>query len=112
LLNRLLLLLRVERLLHLDVRLYLGCISGTGKVVATYDVVVDVNFDIASSRSCLGCGCRRSLHSYGEVPFEQGIFCGHTLDVIRDHLCLNWLRYLHRLLLLKLEGRFVDLPRL
>ena len=104
--------LRVERLLHVDVRFYLGSISGTGKVVATYDVVVDINFNIASSRSCLGCGCSsRCLYSNGKVAFEQRIFCGHALDVICDHLGLNGLRYLHRLVL-KLKGRFVDLPRL
>ncbi len=103
--------LRVERLLHLDVRLYLGCRSGTGKVVATYDVVIDINFNIASSRSCLGCGCRRCLHSYGEAAFGQGIIGGHALDVIRDYLGLNRLRYLHWVLL-KLKGCFVDFPRL
>ena len=104
--------LRVERLLHVDVRLYLGGISCTGKVVTTYDVIVDINFNIASSRSCLGCGCRsRCLNSNGKVAFEQGIVGGHALDIIRDHLRLNRLRYLHRLVF-KLKGRFVNLPRL
>jgi hypothetical protein len=104
--------LRVERLLHVDVRLYLGGSRGTGKVITTYDVIVDINFNIASSRSCLGCGCRsRCLYSNGEVAFKQGIIGGHALDVIRDHLSLNRMRYLH-LLVLKLKRHFVDLPRL
>ena len=94
----------------MDVRFYLGGSRGTGKVVATYDVVIDINFNIASSRSCLGCGCRsRCLHSNGEVAFEQGIVGRHALDIIRDHLRLNRLRYLHRLML-KLKRRFVNLP--
>ena len=93
----------------MDVRLHLGCISGTGQVVATYDVVIDIYFNIASSRSCLGCGCRRCLYSYGKVAFVQGIISSHALDAIRDYLGLNGLRNLH-LLLLKLKGHFVDLP--
>lgn len=96
----------------MDVRFNLGGSGSASKVIATYDVVVDVNFYVASSRSCLGCGCRSCcLYSNREVAFEQGIIGGHALYAIRDNLGLDRLRYLYRLML-KFKGRLVNLSRL